>query len=200
MRTVRLPSGSAISVLWGMGEDRAKRHGEIAALRLGLDLGMTLIDTAEMYGEGGAEEVIAEAIAGRRPDVFLVSKVYPNNATRTGAVEACERSLKRLKTEYLDLYLLHWRGSAPLTETFDAFRSLKGAGKIRNYGVSNFDHDDMAEASNRPGGDEIVTDQVLYNWHAAASSGTFFPGAASAASRSWRTHRSITHRASEGVC
>ncbi|MDQ6735218.1 MAG: aldo/keto reductase, partial [Nitrospirota bacterium] len=142
---------------------RAKRRGEIAALRLGLDLGMTLIDTAEMYGEGGAEEVIAEAIAGRRPDVFLVSKVYPHNATRTGAVEACERSLQRLKTEYLDLYLLHWRGSTPLTETFDAFQSLKQAGKIRDYGVSNFDHDDMAEVSNIPGGDEIVTDQVLYS-------------------------------------
>lgn len=167
MRTVRLPSGSAIPVLgqgtWGMGEDHTKRHAEVAALRLGLDLGMALIDTAEMYGEGGAEEVIAEAIAGRRPDVFLVSKVYPHNATRTGAVEACERSLRRLKTEYLDLYLLHWRGSAPLHETFDAFRSLKQAGKIRDYGVSNFNHDDMAESSNMPGGDEIATDQVLYN-------------------------------------
>jgi diketogulonate reductase-like aldo/keto reductase len=146
-----------------MGEDHTKRQAEVAALRLGLDVGMALIDTAEMYGEGGAEEVIAEAIAGRRPDVFLVSKVYPHNATRTGAVEACERSLRRLKTEYLDLYLLHWRGAAPLTETFDAFRSLKRAGKIRDYGVSNFDHDDMAESSNIPGGDEIVTDQVLYN-------------------------------------
>jgi len=167
MRTVRLPSGSNIPVLgqgtWGMGEDHTKRQAEVAALRLGLDVGMALIDTAEMYGEGGAEEVIAEAIAGRRPDVFLVSKVYPHNATRTGAVEACERSLRRLKTEYLDLYLLHWRGAAPLTETFDAFRSLKRAGKIRDYGVSNFDHDDMAESSNIPGGDEIVTDQVLYN-------------------------------------
>lgn len=167
MRTVRLPSGRAIPVLgqgtWGMGEDHTKRQAEVAALRLGLDLGMALIDTAEMYGEGGAEEVIAEAIAGRRPDVFLVSKVYPHNATRTGAVEACERSLRRLKTEYLDLYLLHWRGSASLNETFDAFRSLKRAGKIRDYGVSNFDQDDMAESSNIPGGDEIVTDQVLYN-------------------------------------
>lgn len=167
IRTVRLPSGHAIPVLgqgtWGMGEDRAKRQTEIAALRLGLDLGMTLIDTAEMYGEGGAEDVIAEAIAGRRADVFLMSKVYPHNATRTGAVEACERSLQRLQTEYLDLYLLHWRGSAPLTETFDAFRSLKQAGKIRDYGVSNFDQDDMVEVSNMPGGAEIVTDQVLYN-------------------------------------
>ncbi len=167
MKAVRLPSGAAIPVLgqgtWGMGEARAKRHEEITALRLGLDLGMTLIDTAEMYGEGGAEGVIAEAIAGHRPDVFLVSKVYPHNATRTGTVEACERSLQRLKTDYLDLYLLHWRGSAPLAETFDAFRSLTRAGKIRDYGVSNFDHDEMAEASTLPGGDEIVTDQVLYN-------------------------------------
>jgi diketogulonate reductase-like aldo/keto reductase len=167
IRTVRLSSRVSIPVLgqgtWGMGEDRAKRQTEIAALRLGLDLGMTLIDTAEMYGEGGAEEMIGEAIAGRRSDVFLVSKVYPHNATRTGAVEACERSLQRLKTEYLDLYLLHWRGSAPLTETFDAFRSLKQVGKIRDYGVSNFDQDDMAEVNNIPGGDKIVTDQVLYN-------------------------------------
>jgi diketogulonate reductase-like aldo/keto reductase len=167
IRTERLSSRVSIPVLgqgtWGMGEDRAKRQTEIAALRLGLDLGMTLIDTAEMYGEGGAEEMIGEAIAGRRSDVFLVSKVYPHNATRTGAVEACERSLQRLKTEYLDLYLLHWRGSAPLTETFDAFRSLKQVGKIRDYGVSNFDQDDMAEVNNIPGGDKIVTDQVLYN-------------------------------------
>jgi diketogulonate reductase-like aldo/keto reductase len=124
---------------------------------------MTLIDTAVMYGEGGAEEVIAEVIAGRRTDVFLVSKVYPHNATRRGAVEACERSLRRLKTDYLDLYLLHWRGSVPLAETLEAFQSLKRAGKILDYGVSNFDHGDMEEASAVPGGDEIATDQVLYN-------------------------------------
>jgi diketogulonate reductase-like aldo/keto reductase len=162
-----LPSGQTLPVLgqgtWGMGEARAKRHTEIAALRLGLDLGMTLIDTAEMYGEGGAEDVIGEAIGGRRADVYLVSKVYPHNATRNSAVEACERSLTRLKTEYLDLYLLHWRGSVPLAETLDAFRSLKQAGKIRDYGVSNFDRNDLEEASHMPGGDEIVTDQVLYN-------------------------------------
>jgi diketogulonate reductase-like aldo/keto reductase len=146
-----------------MGEDRAKRQAEIAALRLGLDLGMTLIDTAEMYAEGGAEEVVAEAIAGRRTGVVLVSKVYPHNATRRGAVEACGRSLQRLKTDYLDLYLLHWRGSVPLAETLEAFQSLKGAGKIRDYGVSNFDQSDMEEASALSGGDEIATDQVLYN-------------------------------------
>jgi diketogulonate reductase-like aldo/keto reductase len=167
MRTVRLPSGRPIPVLgqgtWRMGENRAKRRVEIAALRLGLDLGMTLIDTAEMYGEGGAEEVIAEAIGNRRENVFLVSKVYPHNATRRGTIEACERSLRRLKTEALDLYLLHWRGSVPLMETLEAFQSLKQTGKIRDYGVSNFDYSDMEEASHMPGGEGIATDQVLYN-------------------------------------
>jgi diketogulonate reductase-like aldo/keto reductase len=167
MRTLRLPSGRLIPVLgqgtWGMGEDRSKRQAEIAALRLGLDLGMTIIDTAEMYGEGGAEEVIGEAIAGHRDEVFLVSKVYPHNATRRGAIEACGHSLLRLKTSYLDLYLLHWRGTVPLVETLAAFQVLKKAGRIRDYGVSNFDHLDMEEATALPGGDEIVTDQVLYN-------------------------------------
>jgi diketogulonate reductase-like aldo/keto reductase len=167
MRTLRLPSGRQIPVLgqgtWRMGEDDAKRRAEVAALRLGLDLGMALIDTAEMYGEGGAEDVIGEAIAGRRTEVFLVSKVYPHNATRRGAVEACGRSLQRLKTDYLDLYLLHWRGSVPLAETLEAFQALKRAGKIRDYGVSNFDQDDMGEARALPGGDQIATDQVLYN-------------------------------------
>jgi diketogulonate reductase-like aldo/keto reductase len=146
-----------------MGESRSKRNSEIAALRLGLDLGMTLIDTAEMYGEGGAEEVVGEAIANRRAEVFLVSKVYPHNATRSGAVEACERSLRRLKTDYLDLYLLHWRGTVPLVETIAAFQALRESGKIRDYGVSNFDAPDMEEVTLLPGGDEIVTDQVLYN-------------------------------------
>jgi diketogulonate reductase-like aldo/keto reductase len=146
-----------------MGEDRAKRQAEISALRLGLDLEMTLIDTAEMYGEGGAEEVVGEAIAGRRAEVFLVSKVYPHNATRRGAVAACERSLRRLKTDHLDVYLLHWRGSVPLAETLEGFRTLKLAGKILDYGVSNFDQEDMEEAFALPGGVEIVTNQVLYN-------------------------------------
>jgi diketogulonate reductase-like aldo/keto reductase len=167
IRALTLPSGRSIPVLgqgtWGMGESRAQRQAEIAALRLGLDLGMTLIDTAEMYGEGGAEEVVAEAIMGRRPEVFLVSKVYPHNATRRGAVEACDRSLQRLKTDHLDLYLLHWRGSVPLVEPLEAFQWLKRAGKILDYGVSNFDRDDMQEALASPGGREIVTDQVLYN-------------------------------------
>jgi diketogulonate reductase-like aldo/keto reductase len=167
MRTLRLLSGRLIPALgqgtWGMGEDPTKRPAEIAALRLGLDLGMTLIDTAEMYGEGGAEEVIGEAIAGRRDEVFLVSKVYPHNATRRGAIEACGRSLLRLKADYLDLYLLHWRGTVPLIETLAAFQVLKQAGRIRDYGVSNFDQLDMEEATVLPGGDEIATDQVLYN-------------------------------------
>ena len=166
-RSLRLPSGRSIPVLgqgtWGMGEDPAERETEIAALRLGLDLGMTLIDTAEMYGEGGAEEVIGEAIAGRRAEVFLVSKVYPHNATRQGAVEACGRSLRRLGTDHLDLYLLHWRGSVPLAETLAAFQSLKRAGRILDYGVSNINQSDMEEAIALPGGDEIATDQVLYN-------------------------------------
>jgi len=116
-----------------------------------------------MYGEGAAEELIGEAIAGRRAEVFLVSKVYPHNATRQGAIQACERSLRRLRTDYLDCYLLHWRGTVPLIETIEAFQTLRRAGKILDYGVSNFDVDDMEEAFALPGGGEIVTDQVLYN-------------------------------------
>ena len=166
-RTLRLPTGRPIPVLgqgtWRMGEDPAKKQSEIDALRLGLDLGITLIDTAEMYGDGAAEELIGEAIAERRAEVFLVSKVYPHNATRRGAIEACERSLRRLVTDYLDLYLLHWRGAVPLAETLQAFQSLKRTGKIRDYGVSNFDVDDMEEAFSLPGGEEIVTNQVLSN-------------------------------------
>src|SRR6266576_6271544 len=148
---------------WRMGEDPAKKKSEIDALRLGLDLGITLIDTAEMYGDGAAEELIGEAIAGRRAEVFLVSKVYPHNATRRGAVEACERSLQRLGRDYLDLYLLHWRRSVPLAETLEAFQTLKRSGKILDYGVSNFDVDDLEEGSELVGGDEIVVNQVLYN-------------------------------------
>jgi diketogulonate reductase-like aldo/keto reductase len=167
IRTLRLPSGRPIPVLgqgtWRMGENPARRQTEIGALRLGLDLGLTLIDTAEMYGEGAAEELIGEAIADRRAEVFLVSKVYPHNATCRGSVEACERSLQRLGTDYLDLYLLHWRGAVPLPETVETFQSLKQAGKIRDYGVSNFDLNDMEEAFGLPGGDEIATNQMLYN-------------------------------------
>ncbi len=146
-----------------MGDHRGRRKTEVAALRLGIDLGMTLIDTAEMYAEGGAEEVVAEAIEGRRDEVFLVSKVYPHNAGRQSAIKACERSLRRLKVDCLDVYLLHWRGSIPLAETLEAFQSLQQTGKIRDYGVSNFDVDDMEEAARLPGGQQIVTNQVLYN-------------------------------------
>jgi diketogulonate reductase-like aldo/keto reductase len=148
---------------WQMGETTKNRSTEVAALRHGLDLGLSLIDTAEMYGEGGAEEVIAEAIHDRRSEVFLVSKVYPHNASKRGAIAACERSLKRLKTDYLDLYLLHWRGSIPLAETLEAFQTLQQAGKIRSYGVSNFDVADIEAATHLPGGDAIATNQVLYN-------------------------------------
>jgi diketogulonate reductase-like aldo/keto reductase len=167
VRTLRLPGGESVPVLgqgtWGMGEQSGAFDAEVAALKLGLDLGVTLIDTAEMYGEGGAEKVVAEAIAGRRDAVCLVSKVYPHNASRRGAVTACERSLKRLKTDRLDVYLLHWRGAVPLAETLEAFAALKQAGKILDYGVSNFDIDDMEEAAALPGGGAVATNQVLYN-------------------------------------
>ena len=167
MRTVALPSGERVPAFgqgtWHMGEDPARRAEEIAALKLGLDLGATLIDTAEMYGDGRAEELIAEAIAGRRDEVFLVSKVYPHNATQRGAIAACERSLKRMKTDRLDLYLLHWRGGVPLEETLAAFAALKQAGKIRHYGVSNLDLADMNELWSLAEDGAIETDQVLYN-------------------------------------
>lgn len=167
MSAFRFLNGTPVPALgqgtWKMGENRAKRRDEIAALRLGLDLGMTLIDTAEMYGEGSAEELVGEVIAGRRADVFLISKVYPHNATRKGAVAACERSLRRLKTDYLDLYLLHWRGNVPLAETLQGFQDLQKAGKIRAYGVSNLDRSAMEELVALPGGDAVATDQVLYN-------------------------------------
>jgi diketogulonate reductase-like aldo/keto reductase len=148
---------------WFMGEDRDERAREVRSLQLGLELGMTLIDTAEMYGEGGAEEVVGEALRGRRDSCFLVSKVYPQNAGRRSAVEACERSLKRLGTDHLDLYLLHWRGQIPLAETVQAFEHLQRQGKIRRWGVSNLDMDDMEELFSISGGEACATDQVLYN-------------------------------------
>ncbi len=167
MKTIELSSGQKIPVLgmgtWRMGEKPQHRQREIEALRHGLNLGFSLIDTAEMYGEGGAEEVVGEAIAQRRSDVFLVSKVYPHNASKEGAIAACHRSLKRLNTDHLDLYLLHWRGSTPLAETLEAFQTLQKTGKIRSYGVSNFDTDDMKKALNLKGGRDICTNQVLYN-------------------------------------
>jgi diketogulonate reductase-like aldo/keto reductase len=165
--TALLPSGAAVPILgqgtWQMAEDPRLRDTEIAALRHGLDLGMTLIDTAEMYADGAAEELVGEAIAGRRREVFLVSKVLPTNATRKGTITACERSLRGLGTDRLDLYLLHWREEVPLEETVAAFQSLARSGKIRNWGVSNFDLSDMQELVEVPGGDAVQTDQVLYN-------------------------------------
>jgi diketogulonate reductase-like aldo/keto reductase len=167
MTTVALPSGELVSAFgqgtWHMGEDRATRAEEIETLRLGLDLGATLIDTAEMYGEGRAEELIGEAIAGRRNEVFLTSKVYPHNASREGAAAACDRSLRRLRTDRIDLYLLHWRGSVRLSETMEVFMALQRAGKIRYYGVSNLDIKDMQELWAVSGGSEVATDQLLYN-------------------------------------
>jgi diketogulonate reductase-like aldo/keto reductase len=167
MRYLHLSSGAPIPVLglgtWRMGETGSRGADIVNALRLGIDLGMTLIDTAEMYGEGGAEELVAKAIAGQRSQVFLVSKVYPHNATRQGVVAACERSLKRLNTEHLDLYLLHWIGSVPFQETLAGFDDLQRAGKIREHGVSNFDTDDMVAWTKLPGGKSVSTNQVLYN-------------------------------------
>jgi diketogulonate reductase-like aldo/keto reductase len=146
-----------------MGESSRKRKEEVAALRLGLDLGMTLIDTAEMYANGIAEEVVAEAIEGRREEVFLVTKVLPENSTSAGTIAACERSLKRLRTDRIDLYLLHWRGRIGLEETLAGFAALIEAGAIRTWGVSNFDIGDMEELLALPGGDACATNQVLYN-------------------------------------
>jgi diketogulonate reductase-like aldo/keto reductase len=146
-----------------MGERSDRHRSEIRALQLGFDLGMTLVDTAEMYGEDRAEVLVGEAIADRRKDIFLVSKVYPHRASKSGVMTACEQSLRRLKTDYLDLYLLHWRGSIPLAETVEGFLQLKQQGRIREFGVSNFDAEDMAELVGVPGGRDVFTDQVLYN-------------------------------------
>jgi diketogulonate reductase-like aldo/keto reductase len=167
MKTVILPSGEKVPALgqgtWNMGDKRSTRAEEIAALQLGLDLGLTLIDTAEMYGEGKSEQLVGEAIAGRRERVFVVSKVYPHNASRKGAIAACERSLKRLRTDRIDLYLLHWRGNIALSETLEAFATLLKGGKIRYFGVSNLDLDDMRELTALPGGEQVATNQLLYN-------------------------------------
>ncbi len=148
---------------WRMGERANRRKQEADALVLGVDLGMTVIDTAEMYGQGGAEEVVADAIAGRRDGVFIVSKVLPGNASREGTIRACEASLKRLRTDRIDLYLLHWPGEHPFEDTLAAFRRLVETGKIVRYGVSNFDQDDMESAFGLTGGDLIASNQVLYN-------------------------------------
>src|SRR5213075_2728959 len=167
MKQVRLPSGQMVPALgigtWRIGDDSRTRAEEIATIRMALDLGAKLIDTAEMYGEGRAEVLIGEATRGRREEAFIVSKVYPHNASRKGAVAACERSLERLGTDRIDLYLLHWRGSIPLAGTMEAFVALQNAGNIRYYGVSNFDVGDMEELWAVPGGSAIATNQVLYN-------------------------------------
>jgi diketogulonate reductase-like aldo/keto reductase len=167
MKSVTFPSAKQVPALgqgtWQMEESGAGRKEAIAALRLGLDLGMTVIDTAEMYGEGKVEEIVGEAIAGRRDEVFLVSKCYPQNASRKRMTEACARSLKRLRTDRIDLYLLHWPGSVPIDETLDTFMRLKDEGKILDYGISNFDARGTSRVWSAPGGGGIVTDQVLYN-------------------------------------
>lgn len=167
MRQIALPNGMTVSAIgqgtWKMGEGQRSAQDEAAALRLGIDLGMTLIDTAEMYGDGASEEVVAQAIAGQRDRVFLVTKVYPHNASRTGVPAACARSLKRLGTDVIDLYLLHWRGGVPLAETVTAFDKLKTEGKIRAWGVSNLDSGDMAELLAVTGGAACAVNQVLYS-------------------------------------
>jgi diketogulonate reductase-like aldo/keto reductase len=168
---VTLPDGESVPAFglgtWHMGEDRRRAADEAAAVKLGIELGMTLIDTAEMYGNGAAEEIVAEAAAGRRDRLFIVSKVLPYNASQNGVVEACERSLKRLKTDRIDLYLLHWRGSHPLAETLAGFARLQRDGKIRHHGVSNFNTEDMQEwvglANGSTGGETVAANQILYN-------------------------------------
>ncbi len=166
-RLVELPGGEKVPQLglgtWQMAEHPKKRAAEIAAVRMAVDMGMNLIDTAEMYGEGKTETLLGEALAGLRDEVFLVSKVYPQNATGNGVVAACERSLKRLKTDRLDLYLLHWPGNVPIAETIAGFETLKHDGKIRHWGVSNFDTDDMKELYAAPGGKGCCANQILYN-------------------------------------
>lgn len=164
---VTLPSGATMPKFglgtWRMGENARKRADEVKALAHGLSLGVTLIDTAEMYGDGEAETIVADAVGNMRDEVFIVSKVLPSNASRRGTIAACERSLKNLRTDRIDLYLLHWRGSSPFSETIDAFETLKASGKIGGWGVSNLDIDDMQELAAAKGGKACATNQVLYN-------------------------------------
>ena len=168
MKTVLFPDGQRVPALgqgtWRMGENKSARVTEVAALRLGIELGMALIDTAEMYGDGGAEEIVAEAIDGQHQGVFVVTKVYPYDASRSELPKACERSLKRPRIEAIDLYLLHWRErTPPLQETVDTFEQLRAAGKIKRWGVSNFDVDDMKELLSLEHGRKCAANQVLYN-------------------------------------
>jgi diketogulonate reductase-like aldo/keto reductase len=166
-RKVILPDGTKVSALgqgtWYMGEGIRRREAEIKSLRLGLELGMNLIDTAEMYGDGLSEELVAEAIGGKRKDTFLVSKVYPHNSGLSSISKACENSLKRLKTDYLDLYLLHWRGGVPLEETIEGMERLKKEGKVLRWGVSNLDTDDMDELYHKANGENCAINEVLYH-------------------------------------
>jgi diketogulonate reductase-like aldo/keto reductase len=165
--TITLPAGETVPALgqgtWQMGGSRAERDAEVRALRVGIELGMTLIDTAEMYASGGAEEVVAHAAEGQRDDLFIVSKVLPGNASRRGTIKACEQSLRRLRTDRIDLYLLHWPGHHPVADTVAAFEELRAAGKIRHWGVSNLDVAEMEELFGVAGGDDCQTNQVLYN-------------------------------------
>jgi diketogulonate reductase-like aldo/keto reductase len=165
--TVTLPGGETVPALgqgtWNLGDSRATRREEIATIRLGLDVGLTLVDTAEMYGDGRAEELVGEALQGRRNEAFVVTKVYPHNASREGTAAACERSLRRLRTDRIDLYLLHWRGTIPLAETVEGFEALRRAGKIRHWGVSNLDLADMQELWAIAGGRHAAANQLLYN-------------------------------------
>lgn len=167
MREILLPSGEGVPVLgigtWGMGGHPGNAPHETAAIHMALDLGMSVVDTAEMYGNGAAEELVGRALATRRNEAFLVTKVLPHHATLRGTVAACEASLRRLGTDSIDLYLLHWRGAVPLAETLEAFEYLQHAGKIRHWGVSNFDVADMEDLMRLPAGQKVATDQVLYN-------------------------------------
>ncbi|GGE94630.1 hypothetical protein GCM10011404_29640 [Sphingomonas prati] len=166
MKTVALPDGTRVPALgqgtWMMAEDARRRPQEIAALRAGIDCGLTLIDTAEMYADGASETLVGEAIAGMREGLFVVGKAYPQNASRGRLRAACEASLKRLGTDRFDLYLLHWRGSVPLAETVEAMERLRETGLIARWGVSNLDTDDMVELV-EAGGEGCATDQILYN-------------------------------------
>lgn len=179
MRRITLPSGETVPALgqgtWFIGEDPALRKQEIATIRRGLDLGLALVDTAEMYGDGRSEELVGAAIAGRRDEVFLVSKVYPHNASRRAMPKACEASLRRLGVDTIDLYLLHWPGGVPLAETIEAFEALRRAGKIRHWGVSNVDAQLMQELWDTPGGHAAQVDQVLYNLGERGIEGDLLP-------------------------
>jgi diketogulonate reductase-like aldo/keto reductase len=167
MPQITLPDGESVPAYgqgtWHMGESRNRFADEAAAVKLGIELGITLIDTAEMYGNGVAEEIVAQAMGGNRDKLFIVSKVLPYNASQKGTIEACERSLKRLKTDRIDLYLLHWRGSHPFAETLAAFDRLQRDGKIRHHGVSNFDRGDMEEWARLDAGKSVASNQILYN-------------------------------------